>query len=263
MLETTWILVKLMIGILALTGIIVGVLHGIISFSDRRTRRSELLNSELIFPHYHKPNPVFYGEEAEEFYGVELEYRLRIGRCRSNWIRQLTKFDRIYLKEDGSVDLEVVSHPMTILEHCKYDWSTILSTIGKRMKVDSGCGLHIHCDPQSSKVKVGIGLIVYNNQRYLEQFGRRKWTRYCKSKPLKDIDPNTGMGILNATDRYEAVNFTGRTVEFRFFMSTLYASQLEECIRLCERIINAAKGMSLEECAAYRLDEPELLDYVL
>jgi hypothetical protein len=193
----------------------------------------------------YKPDPIFLGTGS--YFGVELEYK---GTLTQEMVDKLNQYDSIYLKKDSSVDIEIVSHPMSLDFHKGYCWESILEILSNaEMYVDSGCGLHIHCDPRSDIEKIKIALLVYGNQSYLETIGMRMWTSYCKSKVV-DLDGN---GVLDSTDRHEAVNFTCDTVEFRFFKSTLNVSQLIRCIETTNNILELTKTLSVDECSTYTL----------
>ncbi len=99
----------------------------------------------------YKPEPLFYG--ADTFYlGVELEVDCegKDGENADDILYIGNKSNEcIYIKSDGSLDdgFEIVSQPMTLEYHKKYQWNDILKkavNLGYRSHQTSTCGLHIH-----------------------------------------------------------------------------------------------------------------------
>ena len=100
------------------------------------------------------------------------------------------------------------------------------------------CGLHVHLNRGQTRgrrlgepTEVKITHFVNRHQSLFEQLARRnsgQWSQFVH-KPLRK-----GENCNN--DRYEAINFTGRTMEFRLFRGTLKLSTLYATLELVDAI---------------------------
>ncbi len=123
-------------------------------WSDDYHNCNENDDSTLILDYGYKPRPIFYGKDYNPkerlFFGLELEVESVRGDREDNAtiVKELLG-DRVYLKEDGSLNngFEIVSHPHSLEAFRKdFNWSSFarFRNIGLRSWDTSTCGIHIH-----------------------------------------------------------------------------------------------------------------------
>lgn len=111
-------------------------------------------SESVILEYSYKPRPVFFGKNFNPkerlFFGLELEVESVRGDREDNAevVKQLLG-DRVYLKEDGSLNngFEIVSHPHSLEAFRKeFNWESFarFRNIGLRSWDTSTCGIHIH-----------------------------------------------------------------------------------------------------------------------
>lgn len=171
-------------------------------------------------------------------------------------------YKEIHFEEDGSLSssgVEMISLPMTLRYHQRFDWEEILSSLkgqGFRSHDTSCCGLHVHMNrwaiPATTIAKMDVfinramdfwTLVArrdhvyggnYNSSKRLD-FTRciYKTTSRCPVRMTYKIDH--GMGY----DRYTPVNVCNRhTVEIRIFKGTLKYQTLMGTIEICHAVVN-------------------------
>lgn len=225
-----------------------------------------------IMPYNHKPAPVFFGDSAEGYYGIELEVDDGDFREEASKAIQEAGEEHIYLKEDGSLSyrgFEIVSHPATLEYHMNdFPWQDICNTAlsyGYRSHDTETCGLHIHASRSlfgSSQMEqdltiAKIMLLVdrwYSN--YIVRFARRDLgkMRQWADKPNAGIEPEDDENNAidkakkTANDRYKAVNLRNRnTVEFRIFKGTLKRNTIIASIQWVDTIIKYCRNTALKD----------------
>ena len=214
----------------------------------------------------YKPEPLFYG--ADNLYlGIELE--IDDGGKDSEYADDILYIgnksgEHIYIKSDGSLDdgFEIVSHPMTMEYHKKYQWEDIFKkavNLGYRSHQTSTCGLHIHVnrnafgDNQMEQEEVISKILYFIEKHWNEvfQFSRRstynmnRWSaRYGFEKTGKAILDKAKNG---SNGRYVAVNLSNyHTIEFRLFRGTLKYNTFIATLQMVSKICDVALSMS--EC---------------
>ena len=215
----------------------------------------------------YKPEPLFYGNST--FYmGVELE--VDCGGKDSEYADDILNIgnksgEHIYIKSDGSLDdgFEIVSHPMTLSYHEKYNWEDIFKkaiNLGYRSHQTSTCGLHIHVnrnafgDNHTEKEEVISKILFFIEKHWNEvfQFSRRssynmnRWSaRYGFEKTGKEILDKAKNGC---NGRYVAVNLSNyHIIEFRLFRCTLKYNTFIATLQMVRKICDVAFSMSERE----------------
>lgn len=249
-------------------------------------------DSKVIHDYYHKPEPIFYGEDSR-YFGVELEID-DAGESDRKAAEILdvangNGLEHLYCKHDGSLDdgFELVTHPMTLDYHTEeMPWRGILAKakeLGYLSHQARTCGLHIHVNrtafgANTTKQDACIARILYFFEKHWEEllkFSRRtqrqleRWAaRYgYKEHPMEILDKaKSAYGDC----RYTCVNLTNATtVEFRIFRGTLKLNTLIATLQLVDRICDAAINLSDEEIKELSWTtfvagclQPELVQYL-
>jgi len=228
----------------------------------------------MAIHHYgYKPTPQFFRSDEERtngrdvYFGIELEIVFRGAGQRERFDVKLQEeglASRIYLKEDGSLGgrgVEIVSFPMTLIEHQNYGWERIVEIaeeLGARSHDDERCGLHVHMSRNwfsTGDIKKVMAFYDMNFAKLHRGISRRKHVgrieRYCKHYGIKDLSTVEGRRRkLNkmyrrhtwgsrewGRDRMHGVNITNeKTVEFRFQQGTLKYESLMAAIELVDKM---------------------------
>lgn len=197
------------------------------------------------------------GENDNLYLGIELE--CDYGNFDSD---DFADYDEIHFEEDVSLSssgVEMISLPMTLRYHQRYDWGKILSLLleqGFKSHDTSDCGLHVHMSrwaiPATTIAKMDVfinradefwKLIARRDSVYGGSYNsikRLDFTRciYNTSSrcPVKmECKVDYGMGY----DRYTPVNVCNRqTVEIRIFRGTLKYQTLMGTIEICHALVN-------------------------
>ena len=224
----------------------------------------------MLFLHSYeyKPTPKFHSlknhkrkqEKGLLYLGVELEVEAERDLPLEDFSGQLIDCptSKYYFKVDNSLDfgVEVVSEPCTLAYHLnRFNWERLLSYLrenGFESHNTESCGLHIHINKDFLTYMDGVklGLFVYGNQYFMEQFSRRgENTAYSKYK--KGFEQSS-MGakwhthyneLARSDDRYEALNFTNyNTIEFRMFKGTLKTATFLATLEFVSALISYVKG---------------------
>lgn len=197
------------------------------------------------------------GENDDLYLGIELE--CDYGNFDAD---DFADYEEIHFEEDGSLSgrgVEMISLPMTLRYHQRFDWEEILSRLkgqGFRSHDASDCGLHVHMSrwamPATTIAKMDVfinrasefwQLIARRDYVYFGEYDREKrldFTRCiyhtssrCPVKMTYKID--YGMGY----NRYTPVNVCNRqTVEIRIFRGTLKYPTLMGTIEICHALVN-------------------------
>ena len=240
--------------------------------------------------YYYKPEPIFYGEDAPRYLGVELEVDCGGERVENAYaVLQVInhKNPLAYCKHDGSLSdgFEIVTHPMTLAFHQNsMPWQDAVDTVrrmGYRSHKAGTCGLHIHVNRDSlgetwEEQDQVIARILYFVEKHWEEllkFSRRtqtqldRWaSRYgYKDSPWEILDKAKGH-----CGRYTCVNLGNEeTVEFRIFRGTLKYNTIIATLQLVNRICNVAFLMSDRELKDMSwttfvsgCTQPELIQYL-
>ena len=250
----------------------------------------EVDKSRSIHDYGYKPDPIFYGEDSDRYFGVELEID-GAGKDSDNADELLAianrEHEHIYIKGDGSLDdgMEIVTHPMTLSYHKDFCWQEIMTkaiSMGYRSHQTSTCGLHIHVNRSclgetTDEQELVISHILFFVEKHwaeLLKFSRRseysinRWAaRYGYEKTGRDILEKAKKGNFG---RYAAVNFCNyATIEFRLFRGSLKYNTLIAALELVDAICDVALNMSEDEIAnqswsefVSQIREQELITYL-
>jgi len=230
-----------------------------------------------------KPTPRFYGK-ADHYYGMELEV-ININKRRINGKVENGRTDKgndrgkhflaatmsklhrreFYAKHDGSVELEIVSHPMSydyIMSNWKETFGTmtkIFSKMGcrswKYYSVDETkegkCGAHIHVSSTIGKLiilKIVNFFLAENNWHFLQAVSGRKTidNHYCSFPRMQQYYHGKALYWVenrNGHDnRYMPLNLESQhTVEFRLFRGSLNQDRLMFYFQFVESFIEWLK----------------------
>lgn len=176
----------------------------------------------------------------KEYFGVELEVAQGrscvVGRNEAADNAIGDNEDKLYCKEDSSVDFEVVSHPFTrkAFYGQMYDvWQNALASLRSDRyashQAQCSCGMHIHVSRTAitSGVLYKLLKLVYNFPRLSWKISQRKdqhlrhWaTVYDSTSQALKAKEKRGF------ERYNAINLQPpSTIEFRLFRGTLKFSR--------------------------------------
>ena len=252
--------------------------------------RDEVDKNRSIHDYGYKPDPIFYGDDSDRYFGVELEID-GAGKDSDNADEILAiannDEEKIYIKGDGSLDdgLEIVSHPMSLEYHKQFQWGNIMKKaiyLGYRSHQTSTCGLHVHVnrsclgDTQDEQELVISHILYFVEHHWNEllKFSRRseysmnRWAaRYGYEKTGREILDKAKKGN---NGRYAAVNLMNyATIEFRMFRGTLKLNTLIATFELVNAIIETALNYTEDELHemswsdfVQTLKEPELITYL-
>lgn len=250
----------------------------------------------FLHEYSYKPDPIFYGDDSDRYFGVELEIDYG-GQSRTNAERITnlanTSDTYIYIKTDGSLSegLEIVTHPMTLQYHIsKMPWLDIMNkalNMDYRSHKTDTCGLHIHLNrsylseyhDEQDKYISRILYFVEHHWEEMLRFSRRteeQIQRWAKRYGLKSTDrPNDVLYNAKSANigRYAAVNITNYdTIEFRLFRGTLRYNTLIATLQMVDAICDVAISFSDNELAQMSWSQfvsglrygkyPELITYL-
>lgn len=210
----------------------------------------------------YKPTPIFHNTDSSlgqkdriMYMGVELEVEAYdANKCTSTLAGDCNDYGKgfLYCKDDGSLDdgFEIVSHPATLRYHRrKFNWTPMLDSLRKEKVISHNagtCGIHVHVnlDFFQDAEKVNLGMFIYTQQNRVEKIARRcsdDWSKFSKKEKLEDYAHNE--------DRYEALNWTSRTVEFRFFKGTLKRDTFNASLEFVDSVCKFIKTQRTETLA--------------
>ena len=216
------------------------------------------LDNTEILSYDDKPDPVFYGEEDELHFGVELE--CDDGDDVDECVYDLSSISGKHIcKYDGSLNdgLELVTQPMTLKYHMyKYPWYDISQTIldyGFRSDQASTCGMHIHVDKcyfeDSQRAAVELSYIINKFISQLINFSRRfdSQMSWCK---VMHVDEDSLRNYRDTyvdmdVERYRAINVQNSyTIEFRLWKGTLNVKTIMATLQMTQVLCDIVKENS-------------------
>ncbi len=205
----------------------------------------------------YKPETLFYGNGL--MMGIELEIDKKRGEedlfeCATELHSMSDGEQRFYLKEDGSLSngLEIVSHPMSLEVHKKYDWQKVFRTCvthGFNSHNTKTCGLHVHISRKYMSFLdcVRLGMFVAFNKDKFEALSRRK-ENYDYAKFKKIHKGELKQAGRSEDGRYEAINWTNLgTIEFRMFKGTLLPETFIATLELVHAVAHFVKTVNTNQ----------------
>lgn len=239
----------------------------------------------MIHGYSYKPEPRFFRSDEERtngrdfYFGIEIEMIFPSAVKKDRFDEQIQSeglSDRIYLKEDGSIGhtgVEVVSFPMTLIEHQNYGWERILeiaNSLGAVGHDDERCGIHIHTNRNwfsTGDIKKVMAFYDMNFRKIHPTLSRRRSAnriqRYCKTYGIQQLGTiasrrralNTAYRRHSYTatrgyggDRMHGINITNKsTIEFRFFQSTVKYESVMAAMELVDKICRWSKMQTIED----------------
>lgn len=209
-------------------------------------------DQKSIHDYSFKPSPIFHGT-GPRFTGWELEVIAK--GSQEDAAKLITeKFEGLlYCKHDGSVSsgFEIVSHP------CSYDYymqEGIFEKLGEftqlRSYKHSECGFHVHISKDSVSLLTLAKLIIFfaNNIAFVEYIAQRSHNSYCKEECVN----GAGLKAKNGNrDRYQAINITGQTIEFRIFKGNCSVPRLKKNLQFVYGILEYCEGSSILDLSVY------------
>lgn len=206
--------------------------------------------SHSINNYGYKPLPKFFDLNKEKLYlGLEDEVEIKNDHDLNDAAKAVLSLnessERIYLKDDSTIErgFEIVSHPMTLSSHKKFNWKEGLSRLvqaGGRSHDTSTCGLHVHLSKSFfSNIEIArLGCFINLNQRNIQKIARRRNSNYGRFKRIDHFKD----GSEYNENRYSAVNLqNAHTIELRFFRGTLKYSTLIASLEFCDAIAHYVK----------------------
>lgn len=217
----------------------------------------------------YKPTPVFYGK-GSWYYGWEMEVAEKSNsnvRGREDLAYRWNTMGSVsYNKQDGSVSLERVFHPMSF-SYIRNNQNVITSTL--KIAQDMGysawdvlnsnkegkCGSHIHVSRTIGKLTIYKIIELFRTEGKTQDFllavsGRKTlnstYTNYNKMASM----PNTLQWIKHGNghdDRYMPINLESKhTVEFRVFRASLNPERINMYFEFLQCMITWARETSIK-----------------
>lgn len=225
-----------------------------------------------------KPYPCFHGVNRDEPHfgdpltmGFELE--VDNGASREDCAGEInSEFgdEVLYMKNDSSVDFEIVTHPHTLDAYKEFDFAKLCRiplAYGYKSHDAGTCGFHIHVGrtqlagtgAEERDVINKIALLMYRHWDSLVVFSRRRESQLNRWAAKPDFNfssrPMTEAQIMQVVDdcyryhdRYRALNLENRsTIEFRLWRGSLAPTTLLATIQLTSNIVRYAMTHSVKE----------------
>jgi hypothetical protein len=209
-------------------------------------------------------------------YGVEVEMEPRGHSGQRTVLEKLGDDETLcFCKSDGSLDagVELVTVPLSLNEHrTVFDWRGRMRPVlpyamsGSRT---SNCGMHVHVNRRAiSNLTLGKMLMFMNDPAMVgvvATVAQRTASTWARPTPKKWKD---ALEFRASGSRYQTLNITGPTVEFRVFRGSLRHDRILKNLEFCEsvvefcRVTSAARvtdpALYLEWVAARRREFPAL-----
>lgn len=159
------------------------------------------------------------------------------------------------LARDGSLDasgVELITNPYTLEFHqTKFGWSDLLEKvkgIGRSGVGTDACGMHVHCNRAAiSALTLGKMLVFANsneNRALLATVAQRSNSSYARAYPKRITD---GKQVRGAS-RYDCLNITAATIEFRIFRGNLRPERVLKNIEFCHAVVTYCATASIKAC---------------
>lgn len=212
--------------------------------------------------------PFFRGDAL--VYGVEVEVEPRSNASQSRVLRGLGEDQRsFFCKSDGSLDsgVEIVTVPLSLEEHRgsgrrPFDWRGIMRgilPIAMSGSKTSRCGMHVHVNRGALSNMVLAKMLLLMNDRAMQplvsaiaQRGSSQWARPYQKTWGSWKDPTRD-------GRYQPLNCTRHTVEFRVFRGSLRYDRILKNLEFCDAVVHYCRDVS----AAQFLDPDRLRAYLI
>ena len=257
----------------------------------------------VIHDYGFKPYPVFHGTVDDPSYGYPLtfgfENEVDKGHARDDCAAELNNAfgeDILYMKNDSSVDFEIVTHPRTLksyLEDFDFDrMCQIPLDFGYKSHDAGTCGFHIHVgraqlgqtNADRNFVISKIVLLMWKHWNSLVKFSRRTDSQlsHWAAAPSLTFKPDlvrydqatlldaVRRQYLDTYDRYRALNLCNNgTIEFRLWRGSLKPVTLKATLQLTSNLVRFAMDNTLADVANSTWEDivnfetcPELIEYI-
>lgn len=239
-------------------------------------------NSGTINSYSYKPTPIFHGisnPQVSRFgdpllmgFELEVDKGYKRGPCSHDLCNAFPE-DVMYLKEDGSVDFEIVTHPHTLKAYLEeFDFDSLCRIPihhGYRSHEAGTCGFHIHVgrkqlgESNAKQEEVIEKLLVLMDRHWngLVKFSRRNagqldhWANKPRlSFPIRKekFGPSDVKAAcseeMGANGRYKALNLCNRnTIEFRLWRGSLKPVTLKATLQFTHNLVTYAMNHSLKD----------------
>lgn len=210
---------------------------------------------------YHNSKPLQHPQHdswsvsKHRWFGVELEVELKNrDENREDKARLLNELinggeigKNVFFENDGSLSygFEIITQPMSLpKQRSLWDWLKDRECTRNLLSHNtSSCGLHVHVNKDGlSQIQIAKIVTFVNDPRnadLIRAIARRYAEGYCKIK-MKTLD-----NAAESSDRYEAVNITGRkTIEFRIFKGSLKYESVISAIEFCNALVEFSASES-------------------
>jgi hypothetical protein len=248
------------------------------------------------YPEFHglsHPDDPMYGDPITMGFELEVDKGDRRYSC-AEAIDSEFGDDVLYMKADGSVDFEIVTHPHTLtayLHDLDFDrLCEIPKEYGYKSHDAGTCGFHIHVGrtqlgrntAEINKVIYRIALLMYRVWPALVKFSRRNQSQLSRwaSPPefrFDDYCIHTEAGLEKIVNdyyyrasRYQALNLQPRgTIEFRLWRGSLTPQTIKATLQLTSNLVMFAKEHTMYDVVNASWDDitnyetfPELEAYL-
>lgn len=237
-------------------------------FHDLRNTTVVTYTTETLKKNKHLSSRLFFGSEVEQQYPRTSNRAILIGR-----MEQKQGLNFIYCKHDGSIGngTECVTQPYSWDFFKQHDWDGILNAHVIDWR-PSGCsvGHHIH---MSLAAFTRLHLFRFLKFHHTHE----RWVEFISQRGLGEYNKSTGGAMTKALnkgrhgDKYEFLNVTGATLEWRAFASPLTVEEFKKN----NEYLHAAytwtkdlklKGLFAEDLESFIMDNkkeyPNLVDYI-
>ena len=190
-------------------------------------------------------------------YGVEVEIEPRRNSSQSAVLRALGDDESTFFcKSDGSLDagVEIVTVPLTLDGHKGIrgrvmNWRDTMRPVlpiamsGSRT---SNCGMHVHVNRRAlSPLVLAKMLLMLNHPDMLDlvssvaQRGNSSWARFQRKTWADGLH-----WAQRNHQRYQALNVTGPTAEFRIFRGSLRYDRILKNLEFCDAVVQFCRNTS-------------------
>jgi len=214
-------------------------------------------DEEEILPHSYKPFPIFHkrpNENTKEFYGIEMEFNKEKNNIFVLKINHEVGNKLVYIKHDGSVWVEVVTHPLSY-DYFRTAFQIELECIIQEAKneelTNCSCGIHIHLSKNClNETQKKMLFFFVNHYRYkLRGFSHRNqssWFSYCqRTFPRSEGSVRDKHWLLEKIKRqdffgghYKLINETEYTIELRLWQMFININYINSTVIFYKSIVD-------------------------
>lgn len=185
-------------------------------------------------------------------FGAELEMEPRGHSSQSALCRAMGEDEsQFFIKSDGSLDagVEMVTVPLTLDQHRAFDWRgkmRPLLAIAMSGSRTSNCGMHVHVNRRALSPLTLAKMLLFMNapgtQHLIGTVAQRTGSTWARPQ-RKTWKEGKEWQRYNHM-RYQPLNVTGPTAEFRIFRGSLRYDRILKNLEFCHAVVMFCRGTS-------------------